>query len=56
MKTVVRLFGLSLEFSGQLFDFELEGRVLGPLALEEAGGELGFGGDAFRGEQGRRVR
>jgi hypothetical protein len=39
-----------------LFDFELEGRVLGPLAVEEAGGEVGFGGDAFRSEQGRRVR
>jgi hypothetical protein len=42
---------LGLEFGGQLFDFELEGRVLGLLALEEAGGELGLGGDPFRSEQ-----
>lgn len=50
------LFGLDLELGGQLFDFELEGFVLGPLALEDAGGEVGLGGNAFRGEQGRRVR
>ena len=31
---VVGLFGLGLEFGGQLFDFELECRLFGPLALQ----------------------
>jgi hypothetical protein len=44
-------FRPGLEFGGQLFDFSLEGRVFGPLALEEAGGEAGLGLDAVRGEQ-----
>jgi hypothetical protein len=51
MTNTVGLFGLGLEFGGQLFDFGFEGRVFGPLALEEAGGEAGLGLDAFRGEQ-----
>jgi hypothetical protein len=48
---VVGLFRLSLEFGGQLCDFELEGLVFSPLAVEEAGGEAGLGLDAFGGEQ-----